>query len=189
MIATAIVGSISAGASFGFSLASIAGEGLEKVKTIFKAIQDGATFASKTLTALAHKKLGQIFDLVSTVAGFISSGIGKDPNDPTKVRFHPKKFDIYKFVRGTAEKVANIAGADRVGGFLNVLGLVDDVGDIYYGLFRDFPVGGSGPIPLARVLSRGSGRAFPGLAEALLPLFKKVNTAFGRIDKAIALAH
>ena len=176
---------IAAGASFGFSLASIAGKGWALAKTIFKAIQDGATLASKTLTALAHKKLGQIFDLVSSVAEFISGAIRSKNGGP--IGFHPKKWAIYKFIRGTVEKVANLAGDERLGGLLNVLGLVDDAGDLYYG-FRDIRQVGTGPIPLNKVLSRSVG-GLPGYIERLLPLFKKVNTAFGRVDKAIALAH
>lgn len=176
---------IAAGASFGFSLRSIAGSGLAKLKTIFKAIQDGATLASKTLTALAHKKLGQIFDLVSSVAGFISSGIRSKNKGP--IGFHPKKWDIYKFVRGTAEKIANIAGKERLGGFLNVVGLVDDIGDIYYGV-RDIDDIGSGAIPISKVISRTRG-GFPGFLERLLPIYRKENSALGRIDKLITLVH
>jgi RHS repeat-associated protein len=178
----AIFDIIAAGAAFGFSLRSIAGKGWALAKTILKAVQDGAAFVSKTLTLLAHKKLGQIFDLVSSTAGFISGAI----RNKGSWGFHPKKWDIYKFVRSTSEKIANLAGEERVGGFLNVLGLVDDIGDIYYGL-RDFGQPGSGAIPLGKVLLRTVGG--PGVFEQLLPIYKKINSAFGRIDKAIALAH
>src|ERR1700745_1734634 len=94
---------IGAAATFGMSLANIAGHGWALAKTIFKAIQDGATLASKTLTAFGHKKLGQIFDLVSSAAGFVSSSI-REKNKSWG--FHPKKWAIYKFVRSTTEKVA-----------------------------------------------------------------------------------
>ncbi len=178
---------IAAGASFGISLANIAGHALEKVKTIFKAIQQGAALASKTLTALAHKKLGQIFDLISSAAGFISDGLKaeKDPvTGQSKFGFHPKKWNIYKFARGTAEKVANLAGAKRVGGFLNVLGLVDDIGDDYMSIWVKPDLSG--------VLStnlHGIPFVIGTIIERDLALSKKVNTAFGRIDTAIALAH
>jgi RHS repeat-associated protein len=181
---------IAAGASFGISLANIAGHALEKVKTIFKAIQDGATLASKTLTALGHKMAGQIFDLVSTVAGFISSEISKTavPDPKHKGEFiHEwkfKKWDIYKFVRAVIEKGANLAGAERLSGFVNVLGLVDDTGDIIMGIQSFGNAAKGGPLSKSPGIPR-----WAGWFERSLPLLKKVNTAFGRIDKAVALAH
>ena len=182
---------VAAGATLGISLASIAGKGAELAKTIFKAVQDGATLASKTLTALGHKMAGQIFDLASSVAGFISSGF-KPENDPVtgdpiphKFRFHPTRWEIYKFVRGTTEKGANLAGAKRVGGFLNVLGLVDDAGDLYM-QGRDFfdPDKGGGVLT-KNVMNHPDA----GLWEKRLALYKKVNSVFMRIDTAVGLAH
>ncbi|HXM47655.1 MAG TPA: RHS repeat-associated core domain-containing protein [Pyrinomonadaceae bacterium] len=184
---------IAAGTAFGISLANIAGHSLALAKTIFKAIQDGATFVSKILTAYASKKWGQILDLVSTVAGFISSEISPtgipDPNPEHKGEIiHEwkfKKWDIYKFIRSVIEKVANLAGAERLSGFVNVLGLVDDVGDIIMGIhrFRD-PSKGGGPLSKSPGIPR-----WAGWFDRSVLILKKVNSAFGRIDKAIALAH
>ncbi|HWW75840.1 MAG TPA: RHS repeat-associated core domain-containing protein, partial [Pyrinomonadaceae bacterium] len=73
--AGAIFGIIAAGAGFIGSLRGLGGKGLLRLKNLFKAVKDGATLASRTLAATGHKKLSQIFGLVSTVAGFISNGI------------------------------------------------------------------------------------------------------------------
>jgi len=93
-----------------------------------KAISDGAALVNKTLTAAGYEKLGQIFDLVSSATGFLSESI-----DDTG-KFKPKKWDIYKFVRETTEKVATLVGADKLASFLNTVGLIDDAYDIYLGI-------------------------------------------------------
>jgi RHS repeat-associated protein len=120
---------ISAAATFGASTISAA---LEKTwKTVLKAISDGAAFVSKTLTAYGYEKLGQIFDLVSSSTGFVSESI-----DGETGKFKLKKWEFYKFVRETTEKVATIAGADRLAAFLNKAGLIDDVVDIVIGIVQ-----------------------------------------------------
>jgi RHS repeat-associated protein len=126
----AILEIISAAATFGASTISAA---LEKTaKTILKAISDGAALVSKTLTAYGYDKLGQIFDLVSSSTGFVSDSIDEDTG-----KFKIKKWELYKFVRETTEKIATIAGADELAMILNKAGLIDDIGDIYIGI-RDF---------------------------------------------------
>ena len=169
-------------ATFGMSLANIAGKGWALAKTIFKAIQDGAALASKTLTAFGKKKLGQIFDLVSSVAGFISGSIRQKDGGP--MGFHPKKWAIYKFVRSTVEKVATIAGHDRFAAYVNVVGLVDDIGDIYYLIQDPFSAGGV----LSNNVNTLSATLSSLIVESTLAVYKKINSAFGRIDKAISLA-
>jgi RHS repeat-associated protein len=177
---------VAAGASLGFSLAATAGQtGWKLAKAVLKAVQDGATVVSKTMTLIGRKKLSQIFDLVSSVAGFISTAI----RDKGGWGIHPKKWAMYKFVRGTVEKVANISGHSHFANYVNVLGLVDDAGDLYFGIDQ-FNDDVKPPYPLNKVLSGVVGKStFSGRMERLLPLFKLVNTALGRIDKAVALAH
>lgn len=211
--ASAIFGIISAGASFGLSLtalwAPIAQKGGMIAKNIFKAIQDGATLASRTLTAMGHKMVGTILDLASSVAGFISSGYkalkdDKGKDIPGKFKFDPTTWEIYKFARGTAEKVATLAGAKGIGDYLNLAGFAEDAYTLYRGLFHFNEKEKAGNIygeAFKRVngkwvaQSQGSWEAINrdvrrwGRVDRLGTLAKRVNTAFGRIDKAVALAH
>jgi len=134
--AGAFLGIIAAGASFGTSFLNA--RSLMNWKTLLKAVSDGATLASRTLTYYGHKKLGLIFGLVSTVTGFVSDGL-KQVKDPDTGKVTGLKWDssywrIYKFVRSSAEQIAGIAGANRVAGFLNVFGIIDDVGDTILGV-------------------------------------------------------
>jgi hypothetical protein len=198
-----ILGIIGAAASLGASTIGAAVQ--NNWKTVLKAISDGATVTSKTLSAYGHKTIAQIFDLAGSVAGFISSGLKVD--DKTgKYSWAASDWDTYKFVRGTAEKVASLAGATRVAGFLNSIGLVDDAGDLYLGIryFNAIVKKGNHPghpredlaaavkrfgvvVPSSddiRILLRYHSRL-----TTLKGLTGNVNTSFGRVDKVIALAH
>jgi len=120
---------ISTAATFG---ASTIGAVLEKTaKAILQAISDGAAFVSKTLSAFGYDKLSQIFDLVSSSTGFVSDSIDDDTG-----KFKLKKWKLYEFIRGTTEKVAAIAGADKLAAILNKAGLIDDVADIVLGIIH-----------------------------------------------------
>jgi RHS repeat-associated protein len=130
-----VLGIISAGASFVSSIFSIK---LNNWKSIMKAVSDGAALQSKVLTLAGHKKLGQIFDLVSGVTGFLAKGIKSDAikDKDGKVtgyknywKLKNQEWEIYKFARKTAEQIATIAGATRVADYLNVAGIVDDAVD------------------------------------------------------------
>lgn len=123
-----ILGVISAIATFGASTISAALDA--SWKTILKAISDGASAVSKTLTAFGREKLGQIFDLISSATGFASDRIDDDSSRLEKA------WEIYKFARDTTQKVAEIAGADRLATFLNKAGVIDDAVDIYLGIRR-----------------------------------------------------
>jgi RHS repeat-associated protein len=129
--AAAIFGIVAAFASFGSSL--IAARSSLNWKTILATFSSGATAVSRTLTAFGYRKLGQIFGLVAGVTEFISGGLKpKNDTDLSKgFKFQVTKFEIYKFARSTAEQTATIFGATRVAGYLNVLGIAEDVVDYY----------------------------------------------------------
>ena len=175
---------ISAAASFGASTISAA---LEKTaKTILKAISDGAALVNKTLTATGHEKLAQIFDLVSSSTGFVSESI----NDAGK--FKPKKWDLYKFIRETTEKVATLAGADRLASFLNTAGLIDDAYDIYLGIRDLFHLDPNEVIKeevkrpgvVVQAASRtGKLIMWHKRLESLSDIAEKINSIFDRIEK------
>jgi len=213
--ASAVFGIISAGATFGLSLAQlwapIAQKGGMIAKNIFKAIQDGATLASRTMTALGHNMVGQVLDLASTVAGFISSGYKPDLDQnkkpiPGKFHFDPSAWEIYKFARASAEKIATLSGAKALGDYLNIAGLAEDAYTLYRGIFHFNEKEKGGDI-YGEAFKRVNGKwtsmgknnwisiAINRLVRRqdrvvrLGNLARRVNTAFGRIDKIIALAH
>lgn len=197
----AILGIIGAVASFGSSI--LAARSSLNWKTLFAAISSGATAASRTLTFLGYRKLGQIFGLISTVTGFISTGL--KPNKAGKgLKWNPSNWEIYKFARSSAEQVANLAGAVRVAGFLNVFGIIDDVGDSYLGI-RDFlknDVAGGEKVYKLDFL-KNTKRLLTGCEEInarfgifILNLLRRANAQTGRInssirriERGIALAH
>jgi RHS repeat-associated protein len=217
--ASAVFGIISAGASFGLSLAALWAPLEEKggmiAKNIFKAIQDGATLASRTMTALGHNMVGQILDLASTVAGFISTGYVSDKDKdgkPIKGKFHfdPSAWAIYKVARATAEKIAVFSGNKALGDYLNIAGLAEDAYTLYRGMFHfnhEPKEGEKGGDIYGEAFKRVDGkRASMGsnnaISIALIRLVRRqdrvvrlgnlarrVNTAFGRMDKIVALSH
>ena len=78
---------------------------------------------------------------------------------------------------GHRRQVAVIAGAKRVGDYLNVLGLIDDVGDIYLGI-RNFHQD-----------EKPGNVRWQGRAKKVSQMIVKVNSIFTRMEKGVALAH
>jgi hypothetical protein len=200
-----ILGIIGAAASFGTSLLAAKETLFKSVKAILQAVSAGATLVSRTLSAFGHRMVAQIFGLVSSVTDFIQSGLREAQNKI--IGFHHTAWETYKFVRQTAEQVANLAGESRVAGFLNTLGLVDDAGDLYLGI-RDFNKSkdaGSRNHPREDlnadvrrfgVLVTGPERdhlarrlRLRSRLTTLRGLVGNVNSIFGRVDRGIALAH
>lgn len=186
--AAAVFGLISAGAGFLSSLADIVGKaGIEKVKSILTAIAKGATLASKALSQAGHNKLSQVFGLISSATDFVASGFKKQDNGSYKFTYKP--WEVYKFARKTAEQIANLAGAKRVAGFLNVLGLVEDVYTLAKGIYSFFHQenrAGSGSICLSPFQQR---QLLIAKVKKIQGLIGKVNSIFGRIETGVALAH
>jgi RHS repeat-associated protein len=199
--AAAVFGVIAAGASFLTSLDKIAGAGWEKAKSIFKAISDGASLASKTLSLAGQTKLSQVFGLIGSATGFISTVI-RQPEDPTthqpipnsKYGFHPKLWETLKFARSAAQQIATIAGAKKVADWLDTLGLVEDVYTLYQGIFHfnkedmklNKPIKGVTD-PAALVALNRQLRTLQRLTR-ISGLIGKVNSAIGRVEKGVALA-
>jgi len=206
-----ILAIIGAAASLG---ASTIGAALKtNWKTVLKAISDGASVTSKTLSAYGHKKIAQIFDLVSSVAGFISTGLKADPiPGPNKtvtgykISWNGNAWDTYKFIRSTAEKVANLAGATDVAAYLNTFGFVDDAGDLYLGIKHFNTIMSKyikHPKEDLNAKVERFGKEYTGSDRdrysrllrlhsrltTLKGLNDKVNSSFGRVDKVIVLAH
>jgi hypothetical protein len=207
-----ILGIIGAAASLGAS--TIAAALKTNWKTVLKAISDGASVTSKTLSAYGHKKIAQFFDLASSVAGFVSSGLKADQVKDKNGNVIPGKYnyswtasawDTYKFIRTTAEKVANIAGATNFAAYLNTFGLVDDAGDLYLGIKYFNNADPKKPVKHerenlgAKVERFGKEIAASDNMRRLLRLHSrlstlkglndKINSIFGRVDKIVALAH
>lgn len=138
----AIFGIIGAFAGLGTSIVAAAAAKAVKLGLLMKVISDGANAASKVLAEFGKMKIAQFLGLVSTITGFIGGGYSKnkDPNTSKGAySFKTNAFEVYKFVRTTAEQVAVFAGATRLAGALNYLGLIDDLGDLANGirLFND----------------------------------------------------
>ena len=131
--AAAVFGIISSFASLGTAILDFrAAAKAFKLKALFSVVSNAATAVSRALAAFGHQRLGQIFRLISTVTGFIGEGL-KETNKGS-LKWHPSSWDVYKFVRSSSEQIANIAGATRLAGYLNVLGIVDDLYDSYRGI-------------------------------------------------------
>jgi RHS repeat-associated protein len=185
--AAAIFGIIGAAASFGTSLAALYAPVTQKGgmtwKNIFKAIAAGASLASKTLSEFGHKKIAQVLDLVSSATSFISDNL-KDIEDKTTHvvtrKFAPSAWAIYKFARGTAERIANLAGATTVAGYLNVLGLAQDAYSLYKAFRRFEGKYNAANTSQTRRLDK---------VKLLQEIIDGINTAFGRINTAVQLAH
>lgn len=195
--AGAVFGFISAGAGFVSSIASIGGTGKALAKSILAAISSGAGLYSKALSQAGHNKLSQVFGLISSVTDFVANGFKKQDNGTYK--FEYKAWEVFKFARATAEKVANLAGATRVAGYLNVLGLVNDAYDLYRGIthFNEKEAGGNlaaavgGKYKNRKDLWETLNRQIrlQGRISRLGGLIGIVNTAIGRVERGVALAH
>jgi len=208
--AAAVFGIIAAGASFATSLAQLAApadliqKGGATAKNIFKVIQDGATLASRTLTALGHNAMGQVMDLVSSVAGIITDAYKPDKNDGGKIKFKPGAWGYYKIGRVTAEKVATLTGHKAIGDYLNIAGLAEDAYTLYRAMFR-FNEGEKAGNIYGKAQKRINGKwttidegldatainrlvRMVGRVDRLGRHARRVNTVFGRIDKIIAVS-
>jgi RHS repeat-associated protein len=137
--AASIFGMIGAVASFGTSI--IEAVKSQNWKTILNAVSKGATVVSRTLSEMGHKMASQVFGLASSVTSFVSNGLNADPvKDKSgkiigyKYGWKASVWDTYKFARGTAERVANLAGSKVVAGYFNGIGIIDDLGEFYLGV-------------------------------------------------------
>jgi RHS repeat-associated protein len=135
--AAMVFGIIGAAATFGTSLIGA----VEKAnwKTILGAVSSGATATSQTLSAFGYRRLAQVFGIVAGATGFVSNGLKVKPDGTFGWNYSATRtvFEAYKLARSTTEQVANIVGKTRLTGFLNSLGTIDDIGDLYL-LINDF---------------------------------------------------
>jgi RHS repeat-associated protein len=212
---SAVFGLIAAGAGFLGSLQAIKGTaGWAKTKAIFKAIGDGASLASKSLAMAGHTKLSQVFGLVSTAANFISGAIRKDKDangitiESSSLGWRPEPWEVFKFARNMAAQIATMAGAQKVAGWLDVIGLAEDAYSLGASIFgNDFNKGeAGGDIYSAKPQKDWRGNVLKADADGFWSSYRKhirltsrvkklrglignVNKAFGRIEKGVALAH
>lgn len=212
---SAVFGLIAAGAGFLGSLQAIKGTaGWAKAKAIFKAISDGATLASKSLAMAGHTKLSQVFGLISTAAGFISGAIRKEKDkngltiETSSFGWRPEPWEVFKFARNMAAQIATMAGATKVAGWLDVMGLVEDAYALGASIFgSDFNKGeAGGDIYSTKPQKNWHGNALKADPDGFWSSYRKhirltsrikklkglignVNKAFGRIEKGVALAH
>lgn len=205
--AAAIFGIIGAAASLGTSI--LAARSSLNWKTLLNAVSNAASTTGRTLSVLGYKKLGQIFGLAASVSGFISGGLTADPIKDTNGNvigynygWDSSIWKEYKFARSTAEQIAGIAGATKVAGYLNFLGIVDDVGDYY--LFGRRTVASFFPPNAIEKLQFPKNTRVPlsgrDLTDAQLGIFTRnvligfqqqvgrINSIIGRIERGAALA-
>ena len=132
-----IFGIISAAANLGTSIANVKGA-VKKMKAVFKMISDGASLASKTLSAKGKKVASQWFGIASTATGFVSGRLDevKDKNTGKVTGFDWKNdpWETVKTGRSLAEQGATLAGEDKLAGWLNVAGLGEVGMDIRKGI-------------------------------------------------------
>ncbi len=128
-----IFGIIGAAASFGSSLLDKAGhfykfweKGLKQILGVIKA---GANLASKVLSAAGHTLASNIMGVVGAVAGALDTLNGVDGKSKWK-----SPWQVFKAVRGVAQKIAVAAGAKRLAMILDTMGLPEDVENIYGGI-------------------------------------------------------
>jgi len=93
-------------------------------KAVWKAVQQGATLTSRVLSATGHRIAGQWLGLASTITGFVSDGFRKVSS--TAYKFSPSRWQIYNFVRSSAQQGATLAGATKLADILDVAGIVQD---------------------------------------------------------------
>jgi RHS repeat-associated protein len=94
-----------------------------------KAIQKGIAIAKHVSDIIGHTRVSTILDLVNSVIDFFTSGTYKPGS---KFRDTWKyAFDLFKFIRTTAQNVATLAHAESVARFFDALGILEDLGDLY----------------------------------------------------------
>lgn len=130
-VAGAVLGVIAGFASLGTSF--LAARSALTWTSFMGVVASGATAVSRTLSAFGYTKLGRIFGLVGSAAGFVANGLDVqgDKSRGYTYKWKSSAWDNYKFARNAAQQIATIAGANRVAGFLDTLGIVEDVKDLY----------------------------------------------------------
>ncbi len=91
-------------------------------QAVLSAISQGATLASRILSATGHRLASQWLGLASTVTGFISAGYKK----AQQFKWHPTNWEIINFARSSAQQGATLAGATKLADILDVAGIVQD---------------------------------------------------------------
>jgi RHS repeat-associated protein len=100
------------------------------VGALARAIQKGVTVAKHVADAAGHARVSSILSLVADVAGFLGKpgfGFARDKT----VSAWRYAFDLFKFFRGAAQAVATIARAESVARFLDILGIIEDIDDLF----------------------------------------------------------
>lgn len=165
-------------------------------KTIWKAISDGASLVSKSLSMAGHKTLSQIFGLASTGTSFIEGGYRNVPNanKTNTFRWSPKIWDTFKSGLSAAEQSATMAGADTLAGYLNSAGVVGDILDIKKAAGKwskpDDPLDAPGGIAKFWLTPQQHKQAlFINRVKVLNTYAGKYGSVMGRADKAWQAAH
>ncbi|HLM00746.1 MAG TPA: hypothetical protein VK400_06800, partial [Pyrinomonadaceae bacterium] len=107
-------------------------------KAVIKAIQQGIALATKILDLFGVTKLSNVLKIAGAVLGFIDS----KAYQRGKRSVWRYAFDLFKFARGIAANVATIAGSAAASRFINLLGVIEDVVDIYTQITTPIP-----PVP------------------------------------------
>jgi RHS repeat-associated protein len=107
-------------------------------KAVIKAIQTGIALATKVLDLFGVSRLSNILKLAGSIIGFID----------TKAYQRGKRsvwqfaFDLFKFGRSVASRVAAIAGSAAATRFIDLLGVIEDGVDIFMQIKTPIP-----PVP------------------------------------------
>lgn len=124
-----------------------AAKGKAIVTALARLIQRGVTVARHIADILGHTRVANILGLVSSISGFIADGAFRQ-GSRSDWRF---AFDLFKFIRTTAQTIATLARAEAAARFLDLLGIIEDIGDIYINLLTPPSV----PANIARVPPSG----------------------------------
>jgi RHS repeat-associated protein len=100
------------------------------VAALARLIQRGVTVARHVADILGHTRVANILGLVGSISGFIADGAFRQ-GTRGDWKF---AFDIFKFVRTTAQTIATLARAEAAARFLDLLGIIEDLGDIFQAL-------------------------------------------------------
>jgi RHS repeat-associated protein len=94
---------------------------------IARAIQKGVTIAKHVADAVGHARVSSILGLIASVADFFGKGgFGRNGRGDWKYAF-----DLFKFFRSSAQTIATLARAEAVTRFLDLLGVIEDLGDLF----------------------------------------------------------
>ncbi|HEX8247055.1 MAG TPA: RHS repeat-associated core domain-containing protein [Pyrinomonadaceae bacterium] len=109
-----------------------AAKGKAIVAALARAIQRGVTVARHVADFLGHARVANILGLISEISGFIAGGAFRQ-GTRGDWRF---AFDLFKFFRTTAQTIATLARAEAAARFLDLLGIIEDIGDIYINILN-----------------------------------------------------